>query len=123
MKRNILIVALVLALIAVIIVLITYIFHEEKDKGLLTLYGNVDVRQVDIGFRVPGQVTELRFEEGDFVTQGTLMTKLDLTPYDSQLNEAVANFEAVKVNLENLKKIFPSNRTILIQRLKLQRNF
>ncbi len=101
MKRNILIVALFLALLAVIIILLTYIFKEDKEKDLLTLYGNVDVRQVDIGFRVPGQVTELRYEEGDFVSQGTLMTKLDVTPYDSQLNEAVANFEAVQVNLEN----------------------
>lgn len=113
MKRNILIVGLVLALISVFIVLLTYIFKNDKDNDLLTLYGNVDVRQVDIGFRVPGQVSELLFEEGDFVKQGTLMTKLDHTPYDSQLKEAIANLEAVKVNLENAEVLLKRREELI----------
>jgi HlyD family secretion protein len=71
---------------------------EEKE---LFLYGNVDVRQVDIAFRVAGQVEELGYEEGDFVSRGTLLTKLDKTPYNSQVKLAAANAEATRVNLKN----------------------
>jgi HlyD family secretion protein len=85
-------------------------FRVKQNHNHLTLYGNVDVRQVDIGFRVPGQVTELFFEEGDFVKQGTLMTTLDKTPYDDQVRQAAANLEAVKANLKNAE--------ILLQRRK-----
>ncbi len=101
MKRNIFIIGLFVLLLAVIITLISLVMREKKDPNILTLYGNVDVRQVDIGFRVAGQVTDLFFEEGAQVKQGTLMTTLDKTPYDSKVREALAQLEAVKVNLDN----------------------
>lgn len=43
----------------------------------LTLYGNVDVRQVELGFRVPGRLQSMRFEEGQEVRAGDLMAELD----------------------------------------------
>ncbi|HEX4839891.1 MAG TPA: efflux RND transporter periplasmic adaptor subunit [Rhabdochlamydiaceae bacterium] len=101
MKKNILIVIVILALTAIIIVLIDRAYTEKKDINHITLYGNVDVRQVDIGFRVSGQVKQLLFEEGDKVSEGSLMCSMDDTPYDSQLKEASASAESVKANLEN----------------------
>lgn len=113
MKRNIFIFLLAAALIGVTAALITFILRKEKNTGVLTLYGNVDVRQVDIGFRVAGQVNKLVFEEGDFVSQGTLMTTLDQTPYDSQLAEAIANFEAVQVNLSNAEVLLARREELI----------
>ncbi len=101
MKKNILIAIVILALAAIIIVLIDRAYAEKKDVSHITLYGNVDVRQVDIGFRVSGQVKQLIFEEGDKVPEGTLMCEMDDTPYDSKLKETLAVAEAVKANLDN----------------------
>ena len=39
----------------------------------LTLYGNVDVRQVNLGFRVPGRVADLSVDEGDRVDSGAVL--------------------------------------------------
>ena len=86
------------------------LFRVKDNNHHLTLYGNVDVRQVDIGFRVPGQVQELLFEEGDIVKQGALMATLDKTPYDDEVRQAAANLEAIKANLKNAE--------ILLQRRK-----
>jgi len=113
MKRNIFIIVLMAALLVIIATLIHIILKDEKNPNELTLYGNVDVRQVDIGFRVAGQVTELIFEEGDKVEQGTLMTRLDITPYDSQLREAIANYEAVKVNLDNAQVLLARREELI----------
>ncbi|MBS0649386.1 MAG: efflux RND transporter periplasmic adaptor subunit [Verrucomicrobia bacterium] len=101
MKKNIFIAIIFIALTAVIIALIDFAYRERENSGEITLFGNVDVRQVDIGFRVSGQVTQLMFEEGDRVPQGTLMCTLDHTPYDSKLKEALAAAEAVQANLDN----------------------
>ena len=101
MKKNILILIIILALISIILILIDRAYREKKDHNLILLYGNVDVRQVDIGFRVSGQVNQLIFEEGDKVPEGTLMCSMDDTPYDSKLKEAIAIAEAVKANLDN----------------------
>ncbi len=101
MRKNILIVLLASALVLMIGLLAWVVFREKIDPNVIELYGNVDVRQVDIGFRVSGQVSELKFEEGDKVAQGSLMCMLDPSPYDSQLEEAIAAAEAIRVNLEN----------------------
>ena len=112
MKKNILISLLGFALAVAIGVILYTVFHVEEDPNLITLYGNVDVRQVDIGFRVSGQVSQLIFEEGDRVSRGTLMCSLDPSPYDSQLAEAIAAAEAIKVNLDNAE-------VLLLRRLEL----
>ncbi len=77
----------------------------KKNSRELTLYGNVDVRQVDIGFRVAGQVTNLLFEEGDQVYQGDLLCVLDKTPYSNEVEQAAANVQAISVNLDNAEKL------------------
>lgn len=78
-----------------------FLFREKENPNELVLFGNVDVRQVDIGFRVAGKVAELYFEEGDFVPKGALMAVLDKSPYDSQIEVARANAASVRTSLEN----------------------
>ncbi len=61
--------------------------HESRE---LALSGNVDIRQVDLGFRVAGRIESIPFEEGARVTAGTLVASLDKRPLKDQLaiNEA-----------------------------------
>lgn len=101
MKKNILFSLVFVLLAAVLIAVLVELYRDRGDPRVITLYGNVDVRQVDIGFRVPGQVTELSFEEGDKVMEGDLMAVIDTTPYDSQLQEAMSAAAAIQINLEN----------------------
>jgi len=112
MKRNIFFLSIILLLLATVITLIVFIFRDQSEPHELTLYGNVDVRQVDIGFRVAGQIKQLLFEEGDAVKQGDLLATLNPSPYDEQLREAIAISEAIKVNLNNAE-------TLLQRRLEL----
>ena len=88
------------------------LFRVKENHNHLTLYGNVDVRQVDIGFRVAGQVQKLLFEEGDLVKQGALMTTLDKTPYDDQVRQAAANLEAIKANLKNAEILYQRRKEL-----------
>lgn len=101
MKKTILLCSGIFCLTVIAIVLIIYGFKRTKVIDHITLYGNVDVRQVDIAFRVAGLVEELFFEEGDKVSQGDLMCRLDSTPYNSQVVEAAAAAEAVSVELKH----------------------
>src|SRR3546814_10118935 len=56
----------------------------------LVLYGNVDIREVQLAFRQPGRVAEMAFQEGDVVTAGTRMALLDAQPYEDALAAAEA---------------------------------
>lgn len=81
-----------------------YAGKDEKNSGSLTLYGNVDIRDVTLGFRVSGRVAELMFEEGDRVKAGDLLAVLDKKPYEDQLAVAVARLEAAEANFAKLSK-------------------
>ncbi len=88
-------------------------FQAQRNAHQLILYGNVDVRQVDIGFRVSGQVKELKFEEGAYVTAGTLLAELDQTPYNNQLNQAEASALSINKTLENARKQYERRKQVV----------
>ena len=100
-QKKIIYLTLLLLLVLIICTGSVLFFRERSHRGILTLYGNVDVRQVDIGFRVAGQVEALKFEEGDFVKEGVLLALLDKTPYDQKVKEAIADAAAVRADLDN----------------------
>lgn len=96
---------LVLSIILVGAVGIYLFKQKEAPKDTLVLYGNVDVRQVDLGFRVMGRVQEMPFQEGDWVKPGVLMATLDKQPYLDQVRQAQASIDATKVSLANAEKL------------------
>jgi HlyD family secretion protein len=104
MRRAILTIATLLFIVICISLTIKLYQHQQNSKTL-TLYGNVDVRQVDIGFRVAGQVTTLLYEEGDLVEPNALMAVLDRRPYLDQVRLAAATVVSTKVALANAEKL------------------
>lgn len=76
---------------------------EEEDPGTLTLYGNVDIRQVDLSFRVSGRIESMTFEEGDRVRSGELMATLNGQPYADQVAVQRAQAEAARASLAKFK--------------------
>ena len=69
----------------------------------LTLYGNVDIRQVQLGFRVSGRLASLTFEEGDSVKVGELLAMLDDKPYRDEVAAAEATVAASAATYAKLK--------------------
>jgi len=56
----------------------------------LQLHGNVDIRGVDLGFRVSGRVVEVLKDEGDLVKAGDILARIDQEPYQRALEQAKA---------------------------------
>ncbi len=78
----------------------------SENPNQLTVYGNVDIREVDLGFRVFGKVKTLFFEEGDLVKKGDLLAELDPIPYEEQLLEAKATLIYAETDFINAGKQF-----------------
>jgi HlyD family secretion protein len=76
---------------------------KAESEEILVLFGNVDIRKVDLGFRVGGQVAEVAFEEGDRVQAGQVLARLDGAPYQDELNLALARQEQAAAHLAKLK--------------------
>lgn len=56
----------------------------------LLLGGNVDIREVNLAFRVGGRVSEVLAEEGDRVVAGQILARIDPEPLRLQLAQAEA---------------------------------
>ena len=67
------------------------------------IYGNVDIRQVPLGFRVGGRLAGVMVEEGDTVKAGDVLARLDSGPYDIAVRAAEENVAALKATLDKLK--------------------
>jgi HlyD family secretion protein len=75
---------------------------EPEESGTATLYGNVDIRQVELGFRVGGRIAGLEVEEGDRISAGTAVARLDPRPYEDALKAASARVAEQEANLARL---------------------
>ena len=71
--------------------------------GELALQGNVEVRQVNLGFKVPGRIETLNVDEGDRVRAGQVLASLEkiyfedtLAQMRAQLGQSEANYEKMK---------------------------
>ena len=52
-------------------------FLWDRTQGSLVLYGNVEIRQVDVSFRVDGRIAQVLVDEGDSVRAGQELARLD----------------------------------------------
>ena len=69
----------------------------------LTLYGNVDIRQVSLAFENSDRVREMRVEEGDSVKAGQVLALLDTRSLALQAEQAKAQVGAQEQALLRLK--------------------
>ena len=75
----------------------------REDDDALVLYGNVDIRQVELGFRVSGRIAGMPFEEGDVVQEDQLLATLDRRPYEDDVRLAAADVAVERANVDKLE--------------------
>jgi HlyD family secretion protein len=101
-RRILLIVITVAAVIAAVATSGFGIFRGERETGL-TLNGNVDVREVDLGFRVNGRIAAIGVEEGARVKRGQLLATLETDTLDSRTAQAEARVAQAQAQLAKLR--------------------
>ena len=123
MKKKI-IIALILILIAAGICLFFYKANKKDDSGELTLYGNIEIRQVDLSFQVSGMISELLKEEGDVVRKGELVAILDESDYALNFKRAEAEVASVlamqKEASDKYKRYAPLENTNIFPKQEIE---
>jgi HlyD family secretion protein len=67
-----------------------YSTHQPQDHSRLVLQGNIDVRQVNLSFKVDGRIETLAVDEGDMVKAGQVLATLDKRYFQDDLRVAHA---------------------------------
>lgn len=73
------------------------------NAGPLVLQGNVEVRQVNLGFKVAGRIKNLDVDEGTPVTGGQRLASLDKIYFQDSLDQARAQRDQVAANLAKME--------------------
>ncbi|MDR2055080.1 MAG: efflux RND transporter periplasmic adaptor subunit [Desulfovibrio sp.] len=73
-----------------------------RRDGTLVLYGNVDIRQADLSFRVGGRIARVLADEGDAVCPGQPLAEMDDDLLSWQRDQAAAELEGQRAALMRL---------------------
>src|SRR2546427_7282 len=73
------------------------------ETGALQLHGNVDIREVNLGFRVSGRLLEVKRDEGDAVKAGESLARLDDEPYRREAEESRGQVASLRARLQLLE--------------------
>jgi len=73
-----------------------------KSQDRLALYGNVDLRQIELAFNNSERIAEVLVQEGDRVTRGQVLARLETSRFNSQAATAQAELEAQQAVVQRL---------------------
>ncbi|MCX8021550.1 MAG: efflux RND transporter periplasmic adaptor subunit [Syntrophorhabdaceae bacterium] len=77
----------------------------DTPKSML-LYGNIEVTEVNVGFKIPGRILGRYVDEGMYVKKGDIIAKLENREIASFVMQQKAIFQEAKVRHEELKAGF-----------------
>ena len=100
--RKILIFCAALAVLLLVVLLLWKWLRHDGDQ--LVLYGNVDIRQVDLSFRVNGRIAKVLVDEGDAVAPGQALARIDDDLLTQQRDQAAAELERQQASLLRLER-------------------
>ena len=76
--------------------------HNNLPDAQLTLYGNVEIREAQLAFNGSAHLAEISVEEGDRVTAGQVLARLDTDLLTRGLEQAAALVAARQAQLDKL---------------------
>ncbi|RLA00193.1 MAG: hemolysin D [Gammaproteobacteria bacterium] len=92
---------------------------QNHDESMITLYGNVDIREAQLAFNSSEHVQKLLVQEGDHVKKGQLLATLHTEILDAQLLQAQAQ---LLTSQQTLSKLEAGNRKEEINKAQAEFN-
>jgi HlyD family secretion protein len=80
-----------------------YTTYRAGPATELTLYGNVDLRQVDLAFNGSERIAAVDAQEGDRVHKGEVLARLDTRRLEPQVAQAEAQVAAQRAVVERMR--------------------
>jgi HlyD family secretion protein len=104
MKKRIAIVATTILIAATIAVGGFYWRNSGPTDGRIFVNGNIEATEVDLSFRIAGQINGLPIEEGDRVQKGQTISTLDTDTLVTQQGAARSEIASARATLDELEE-------------------
>jgi HlyD family secretion protein len=114
MKKKRILIATIVVVVGITVYLIINL-RNHRDDGSMLLSGNVEITETNVGFKIPGRVTEIPVEEGSVVEEGDVLAKIDGAELSSVVAQNRASLQEASARLSELKE---GSRTQEIEQAK-----
>ena len=94
--------------------------HHEADGSKLMLYGNVDIRQVQLAFNDSERIAKMLASEGERVKQGQLLATLEMDSLQEQVRKAQAEVDVARIAARNAAHTYQRAKTLVAQHFVAQ---
>jgi HlyD family secretion protein len=101
-RRIVLAGAVVLLLIAVAIAIAVHLLHGGQSRQVYS--GTIETREIQVGSKIGGRVTQVAVEEGQEVKAGALLVRFESNDLAAQRQQAQAELEQQQANLLKLTR-------------------
>lgn len=102
MKTRLILAGIVIATGIIVALFLRY--ENTRDQKGLALSGNVEVTEVDVGFKIPGRVQSLYTDEGRKVIKGDRIAALDSAELESVVIQNRASVQNAEAQYEKTRK-------------------
>ncbi|WP_159062772.1 biotin/lipoyl-binding protein, partial [Alteromonas abrolhosensis] len=76
--------------VVLVFVVVSMVFNGDEDLDVVSGNGRIEATEIGISAKVAGRVEEIYVREGDMVSAGDVVAKLDASTINSQLQQAKA---------------------------------
>ena len=115
MRKKILLVLVAIALLVAASSAAWHFFNNGNgaNRDKLVLYGNVDIRQVQLAFNGSERIDRMLVSEGESVRKGQLLAMLDTTMLQQKVDKAAADAQAAKIAARNTARTYQRTRALV----------
>jgi HlyD family secretion protein len=98
------------------------LWKSSGDANVLLLSGNIEAHESVLSFKsVQSRIVELPFNEGQWVTKGTVLAVVDAADYRQQMAIAEANLATQQRQLDSARQtLYTAGRTLLVDQAELK---
>jgi membrane fusion protein YbhG len=94
--------------------------HHGNGSNTLTLYGNVDIRQVQLAFNSNERISQMLVKEGGHVRKGQLLATLNTVSLNEQVRKVQAEAEAARIAAKNAESNYQRAKALVAQHFVAQ---
>jgi HlyD family secretion protein len=76
---------------------------EKLPKGFASANGRIEATEIDVATKLAGRITDMVVDEGDFVTAGQVVARMQTDVLDAELRQAQAKLREAKSEVESSK--------------------
>jgi HlyD family secretion protein len=78
---------------------------QPLSEGFASGNGRIEATEIDVSTKIPGRIKEILVDEGDFVTAGQVLARMDTAVLEAQHREADAQLRKATIGIETAKSL------------------